>query len=96
MAEKPITSRRDRPPSAAQVPIQPRLLTVDQAAAYVGFSRRTVLRMVEGGKFPQPLRPLGPGTDPRWDMREIDRWIDALVEGEQARAERIERLMRGA
>ena len=83
--------RAEKPPLALQAP--PRLLTVLQVAAYIGFSVRTVLRMVEHQRLPQPVRPLGPGTDPRWDVREIDRWIDALVEEKRARSERVDRLM---
>lgn len=95
MADERTKARREQR-GLFIVPIQPRLLTVEQAAAYVGFSRRTVLRRVEAGTFPQPLRPLGPGTDPRWDIRDLDKWIDALHEANRARRERIDRLMRGA
>lgn len=40
--------------STPQTPDQ--LLTLDQAAAYLAISRRTLYRMIASGEFPIPLR----------------------------------------
>ena len=55
--------------------IEPRLLPIRDAAAYLGMSPRTLGRLAEKGEVPQPVRL---GRNRRWDRRELDRWLDRL------------------
>jgi excisionase family DNA binding protein len=52
--------------------IQPRLLTVDQAAAYIGRSKDAVQHMVASGKIPKVQ------SDRRvfLDREDLDQWIE--------------------
>ena len=61
----------------AAAPIPPALLTADEAAAYIGMSRRWVWRATSAGLFPQPVR-VGGAT--RWRRADLDRWIADLEE----------------
>lgn len=56
--------------------IQPRLLTPDEAAAYLGYTSTAVLASV-------PVTPLrisrdGVRSSPRYDVHALDAWLDAL------------------
>ena len=55
------------------VPIVPRLLTLQQVAAYVGLSPHTVYRYVSQRKIPHVKL----GKVLKFDRAEIDRWITA-------------------
>jgi len=60
----------------AVAPIQPRLLTPDEAAAYLGYKSTAVLASV-------PVAPLrisldGAAANPRYDVRALDAWLDGL------------------
>ena len=55
------------------VPIAPRLLTLQQVAAYVGLSPHTVYRYVSQRKIPHVKL----GKVLKFDRAEIDRWITA-------------------
>lgn len=53
-------------------PLDPAMLTVNQAAAMTGLSVRTVWRRVDDRTFPQPVR-LGNCT--RWSRARLEQWI---------------------
>jgi excisionase family DNA binding protein len=64
----------------ADVGIAPRLLTREQAAAYLSVSPNTFDAMVEDGVMPRPR--LLRGRRRAWDVRALDAAIDRLpVEG---------------
>ena len=80
--------------SALPVGITPRLLTREQAAAYLAMSPTAFDTLVKAGQMPVsvPLaHPHGKRMKvARWDIRALDRAIDALsgVVPDKARAER--------
>lgn len=60
----------------AVAPIQPRLLTPEEAAAYLGYKSAAILAQV-------PVTPIRISTDgltanPRYDVRALDAWLDGL------------------
>ena len=68
--------RADPGGSSASVPIAPRLLTVDQAAVYIGRSKDAVQHMVSARKLPV----VRDGRRVFLDIRELDRWIERSKE----------------
>ena len=56
-------------------PIRKRLLAALEAANYCGYECREAVYRVKG--FPPPVPPPGPGERPKWDIRDLDAWIDA-------------------
>lgn len=57
-------------------PIAPRLLTAEQAAAYLGYATTGLLANI-------PVKPIqmaetGPGSQPKYDRRALDAWLDRL------------------
>ncbi len=56
---------------AERTPIAPRLLTIQQVAAYVGLSHHTIYRFVSQRKIPHVKL----GKVLKFDRTEIDRWI---------------------
>lgn len=63
-------SRREPPP------IAPRMLTAEQAAAYLGYATTGLLANI-------PVKPVqmaesGPGSQPKWDRAALDAWLDRL------------------
>ena len=57
-------------------PIAPRLLTAEQAAAYLGYATTALLANI-------PVQPIqmtmtGPGSQPKYDRRALDAWLDRL------------------
>lgn len=62
--------------TALPLNLPPRLLMRAQAAAYVSLSPNTFDIMVWEGVMPQPRHLTGNRT--AWDIRELDRAIDAL------------------
>jgi predicted DNA-binding transcriptional regulator AlpA len=60
----------------AAMPSWPRLLSADLAAAYLGISRRNMLERVAQHMLPAPLK-IGERT--LWDIRALDRFVDALM-----------------
>ena len=58
---------------AERTPIAPRLLTIQQVAAYVGLSHHTIYRFVSQRKIPHVKL----GKVLKFDRAEIDRWITA-------------------
>lgn len=66
-----------------ETPFTPRLLSREQAAAYVGLSPEAFLKEVVLGTFPHPF-PLRRTKRRLWDKAELDRVLDARlsVEGD--------------
>lgn len=58
--------------SAARDRVNCRVLTVEEVAAMLQISPRTVYRLNDRGKIPQPIRL---GRSVRWNYREIEEWI---------------------
>lgn len=57
-------------------PIAPRLLSAEQAAAYLGYATTGLLANI-------PVKPIqmaeaGPGSLPKYDRRALDAWLDRL------------------
>lgn len=63
-----------------------RLLNLEQAAKYLGMSRDSFDR--RKAVMPSPVYPFGPESDARWDVLDLDRWVDAL-KGPRAEAEAV-------
>lgn len=55
-------------------PLRRRLLSAKDAAAYCGYEGREAVYHVKG--FPPPLRG-AENERPKWDVRDLDAWIDA-------------------
>lgn len=53
----------------------PRALRAERAAAYLGMSERTFLRLVEAGQMPRAVRILSMSL---WDRLELDAAFDAM------------------
>lgn len=74
-----------------ETPYTPRLLSREQAAAYVGLSPEAFLQEVVAGTFPHPF-PLKRTKRRLWDKSELDRILDARlvveVEGDWDERER--------
>lgn len=68
-----MTARRA---DLASLPAWPRLLSADQAAAYLGLSRPTF-----AGNC--PVRACKIGTRTLYDRLELDRWVDRMASGGQ-------------
>lgn len=51
----------------------PQMITVNELAATLGMSKRTIWRLLASGQIPEPVR-VGGGT--RWRLDEIRNWID--------------------
>jgi predicted DNA-binding transcriptional regulator AlpA len=60
----------------AKLPGWPRLLSQEQAAAYLGMAAPSFIAGVEVGRWPQPL-PFG-NKRRLWDRHAIDRAVDAM------------------
>ena len=72
--------------SALPPNLPPRLIDREAAAAYVSLAPNTFDARVKAGALPKPKRP-SPGRL-AWDVRELDRAIDALpTEGASAEAD---------
>ena len=72
---------------AAALPhnLPPRMLAREAAAAYVGVSANTFDKMIEAGTMPPAKRIFG--TRRGWDIRALDRAVDALPEAGEAEAD---------
>ena len=57
-----------------ELPTQPTLLSVQQRAAMLSVSKRTVWRMLSAGELIEPIRVRG---STRWRHAEVQEWIDA-------------------
>jgi len=87
-----VIKRREAPPTSE--PVRPRLLSLQGVAAYTGYSVDQILKKTRSGEFPLPLRPFGEGSDPRWDVRRVDQWIDAMARGNDEALEIATRVFR--
>ena len=60
--------------------IQPRLLSVDQTAVYLGIASKTIRnRISSDAKKPFPVKPKRIGGRVLFDKKELDRYIDSLT-----------------
>ena len=78
MAEPRGAGRRDAdiaPAHRPRLPLDPRGLSREVAAGYVGVSPSLFMMMVEDGRMP---RPRVANARRIWDRRELDAAIDAL------------------
>lgn len=57
----------------------PRLLRREKAAAYLGRSVGTFDNEVRAGLWPRPRKVGGVAV---WDKRELDRWLDRMLDGQ--------------
>jgi excisionase family DNA binding protein len=71
LAEKVANRLQEATANAAASAIRPRLLTVEQAAAYIGRTKEAVQHMISSGKLPTVR------SDRRVfvDLEDLDRWI---------------------
>lgn len=58
--------------TVSQSPLNSQLLTVDEIAALIKVSNRTVWRLRSSGQLPEPIR-VGGGV--RWRQFDINEWI---------------------
>ncbi len=56
-----------------------RLLSVEETASYLGLSARTVYNQISpSSKVPFPIRPKRWGKRVLFDIRDLDKYVDAL------------------
>lgn len=63
-------------------PIERRLLSPDEVAAKLGYSRSWLtdnLAFLKSQGFPDPILGGGHGSPKRWDNRAIDLWLDTRL-----------------
>lgn len=63
-----------RKPTTDEPDNRPRLITADELAAILRMSKRSVWRLVGTGEIPEPLHV---GGSTRWNLAEIEAWLDA-------------------
>lgn len=57
--------------------VRKRLLTVEEAADYLGLSPRTIYNAIAPrSKRPFPVRPISVGKLRRFDIKDLDRYIE--------------------
>lgn len=62
--------------------MEKRLLSVNEAAAYLGLSPRTIYNGVApNSKAPFPVKPKRIGKAVRFDRKDLDRYVDSLSNG---------------
>ncbi len=71
----------------------PRAMRVDEAAAYVGYSRSTFLRLVEEKIMPEPVRTPDHNVT-TWDRLDLDAAFDDLKNGVGRSENSFDRAMR--
>lgn len=69
-----LTTTGDRIAGRDRAPVDAALLDVNQVAATCGCAARTVYRLSDAGRMPQPVRF---GSLVRWRRVELDAWIAA-------------------
>lgn len=57
-------------------PIAPRMLTAEQAAAYLGYATTGILANIP--VQPVQMAAAGPGSQPKYDRCALDAWLDRL------------------
>jgi prophage regulatory protein len=75
--------------SQVQVPLgssEPeRLIRLRELRHLTGLGRSTIYRLIEQGRFPKQLRPLGENVRLSvWRASEVRAWINARIAGEAA------------
>lgn len=56
-----------------------RLLSVEEVGAYLGISPRTIYNGIcRGSKKPFPIKPKRVGKLVRFDIKDLDRYVDSL------------------
>lgn len=60
--------------AAAETTLQPLLIGVDNFAALLQVSTRTIWRLVSSGEAPEPIRI---GGSCRWRLEEVKDWIES-------------------
>jgi excisionase family DNA binding protein len=64
--------------------VDKRLLSVDEAAAYLGLAPRTIYNAIAPkSRNPFPVRPVRIGKLRKFDIRDLDRFIDESKNGAQ-------------
>ncbi len=59
-----------------------RLFTVEETAHYLGLAPRTIYNAVAPkSKFPFPVKPKRIGKLVRFDVRDLDKYVDSLNDG---------------
>lgn len=53
--------------------VSPNMLSLPQVAEDFGVSERHIRRLVDGGRFPQPVKL---GRLVRWPRRALEEWVD--------------------
>ena len=61
-------------------PAQPTLMTVVQAAAYLGFTRQTLYSWIHEGKGPDMFRPWPGAKSIRFRQQDLDAWVASRIE----------------
>ena len=59
--------------AAAECALQPLVIGVDEFAALLQVSNRTIWRLVSSGEAPEPIRF---GGSCRWRIEEVKNWIE--------------------
>lgn len=58
-------------------PLSKRMLNINEAAKYLGISKQTLYnRCAPRAKNPFPVKPKRIGRSLRWDIRDLDKYID--------------------
>ena len=65
---------KDRATRRPHLNLQPRMLTAQQAAEYLGYNSTDMLRRIPV----EPVRLVPVNGQPRWDRRQLDLWLDGL------------------
>jgi excisionase family DNA binding protein len=64
--------------------VDKRLLSVDEAAAYLGLAPKTIYNAIAPkSRNPFPVRPVRIGKLRKFDIRDLDRFIDESKNGAQ-------------
>jgi hypothetical protein len=58
--------------------IRPRLLSIADAALYLGLAPKTLRNRLSDKKDPFPVKPRYYGGKPLFEVSELDVWIDSL------------------
>jgi prophage regulatory protein len=54
-----------------------RLLRLPAVLAMTGLGRSTLYRLIQQGKFPKPIHPLGHPRLAAWRLSDVQAWINA-------------------
>lgn len=87
-----MTNKHDHKAFQVHPTIPFRLLSKNEVAKMLGYTPRTIDRLVTAGKIPYVRLPLfsGRGTKIRFDSRDIEKWLNAIKEQTREKDERIQ------